>query len=1221
MVTDDYYLDEIERSQEHQSRRRRKGQRRRKRVLVLVTLVTIALLILWAPSFLSHSPMGRSIVQDKLQDYGFEGEIESFSVGWITPLKVSGIELVGSTSGTHISIDQVDTQLTVTDLLRSSSAIGEVVVRDATLQLSVRQGGSSLEDDLAEFLKPSDSSPIDGVVKIQDASIQVTDTLTRQAWQLAQANATIDLKSNSELQVSFAGVMNDPAGAGGAIQGTIDLPQSNSNVAWRLVLNSESLPLSVSTVVQRRLPGLTAGLPTDLRGDATGAIEAVGKRNGDTHAGLHDLRVRNLQAREPGPSGRVWQNKLASFNGEVSLIGDRVIGRQLKASADFASATLNGAFSRSITLVGVKNNPLRWLEALDGVARAEVDLALMDQALPGLIPIRRDVQLVSGIATAQIDSFASNQGRRSKLRVTSNSIRARAGRRSIVLDPVNLDATVSDQNGQVHAEQFHLTSSFATAVGVGDLKNGHADFQVDFGRLSTMLRPLIDMSDTSLGGSARGKIRWNAANGNHWQMDGDANATNLLVTLPNGKSLKRNSLQAKLSAVGQWGGKSLQELSQGTFSIRSSGLDLNARLVRPVSHPNSASRLPIHIDANGKVETIADLLGPWLPAELHDAGGGFRFETVAEYSPANSRIGDTTLSLTNPKVGYGKRWFKQPTLDIDFKGEFEYPSLNLNSRSLSVKGDAMTLALQGQANGENVDLEVAWRAKLERIQGSVRNRIVRDQSSRFQTAGYSPSTSIAPVQTDDWLVTGDCEGHFTVKSIGDILEIQSNSKGANVAVVQPPGASAQSYTVGPSPLPRRSQRNHSFGASQSRVVWSEPSLQIAGVTRYDRLSGKIQANNMKMIGEWFDTQLSGHAIWNEKTGDIVLKGPATVRMDQVSQRLTALTGTAMDVRGQHQTPLEIHIARDAAQNIAFTVQGNVGWDVGEIGGVRFGRSTVPVRLTETTVEIANAAVPVGSGQVNFAGEVYYRPGPIWMRAEPGLVAQNLTLTPDMTRRWVKYLAPLAANTTNITGTMSVELEEALVVVESPEQSRVRGRILLDGAELTPGPLASQILVSVDQLKSISRLSPTELQTSSLVSMPGQTIEFALRDGIVRHERIRFEADRAQLVTSGDVGLDSSVNLTASIPLHAGWLGRDIADLEGQPVTLPITGTLSRPSIDSNPIRLVMTQLGSQAASAAIANTAENYIQKEFREGIKSIENSFDKGMRTLDKGFDKIFNR
>ncbi|MGB7348133.1 MAG: hypothetical protein WBD20_28170 [Pirellulaceae bacterium] len=1246
MATDDYLLEEVERSQRHQTRRRRHGRSHRRRVYLLIAIVILGGVVLGAPSFLSHSPVGRSMVTRAAANYGLDVQVDTMSVGWITPLSIKGVQIRGTKSGSNINVATVDTTLTVRDLMSATAAdFGDVIVRGVKVTCSMSHGRCSLEDDLKLLLQPSDTPgpAAEGSIDVQDASIEVTDTVRGETWQLAKSNATVAL-SPEEVRTTFAGVLHEPRGSGGALQGSLTYciaAMPTTSPAWDLTLNSESLPLSVVSLLCRRFPTETSGMPSDLSGDATGAIHAVGQSSGVVQADLRSLQIRNLRATEPrdpasNKPARVWENKLATFDGNLVLDGNRVVGRDLTAQADFATATLNGSFSRSITLAGESNNPLRWMEALDGTAHAEVDLAILDQAMPGLLPLRDQTQIISGRASARINSLPSSQGRRSKLTIESDPLHARARGRAVVVEPIQIKTTVLDERGKVRAESFELKSSFATAVGDGDLQSGHADFQIDFGRLSSMLRPIVDMSDTSLGGSAKGKFQWNASNQDVWRLIGDAEASNLLVTLPSGQTLKRNLLRGKVEAVGRWGGQSLDELSRAKVNLNSSGLNFDAELTQPVQQPTGTTLLPILVTADGRMETLAETLGPWLPAELHDVQGGFNLKSKGDFSSVAMRLGDTTARFTDPRVAYSDRWFSQKNVDVNFDGEYAWPSGDFVSRSLTIGGDAVSLAMKGQATADNVDVEVAWRAKLDRIQGSVRKRVANwrredtskqasnDNQSVFRHVGFQTTTARDVAQSDDWLVTGDCEGSFSVKSNGDILNIQSNSSGKNVSIIQPPDASAQSYTVGP--MPRGDGRSSSYGSAgslHSRVVWAEPNVSISGPVRYDRQSGKINADGVRLIGDWFATTLTGHAIWNETIGDVVLKGPASLKMDEISKRLTTLTGTEIAVEGIQETPLEIHAARDQVGNVAFTVQGNLGWDLGEIAGVQFGGATVPVRLTETTVEISPATVPVGQGQVNLAGEVFYRPGPIWLRAKPGTVATNLRLTPDMTRRWLKYLAPLAADAAQVDGTMSVELDEAIVVIDTPEHSRVKGRINIEQARMTAGPLTSQIISGLDQLKSLATMSlPSQLSgqprdESTLITMPTQTVDFALENGVVSHQRLFFDIDRAKMMSSGRVSLDSRVNLVTQVELDERWLGSDLKGLAGNSVSLPINGTLSRPSLDFSGIRDVMTQLGTQEMTKVAENAVDNLLQQQLGRGMKNL----DKGFKDINEGFEKQLNK
>jgi hypothetical protein len=119
---------------------------------------------------------------------------------------------------------------------------------------------------------------------------------------------------------------------------------------------------------------------------------------------------------------------------------------------------------------------------------------------------------------------------------------------------------------------------------------------------------------------------------------------------------------------------------------------------------------------------------------------------------------------------------------------------------------------------------------------------------------------------------------------------------------------------------------------------------------------------------------------------------------------------------------------------------------------------------------------------------------------------------------------------------------------------------------------------------------------TLMRMPAQTVDFAVNHGVVSHERLFFEIDRAQVVTSGRVSLDGRLNMIAMVPLDERWLGSDLKGLAGQTVTLPIDGTLSRPSLDSRGVAQVITQLGTQA----VQSQAENYLQQQLNRGLERL---------------------
>ena len=1188
MTTDDFLLDQVERSQRHQKRRRRDNQSKRRQFYLLGGVATVFLLVLGGPSLLSHSSLGRSMLTQALTDYGWEADVDSMRIGWITPLRVTGLRASGA-AGSEVVIEQLDMDTTILDLLGSSRGeLGQIAVRGINLSCTMLDGQSSLEEDLQPMLEGSDeASATRTSLKLQDISVSVTDGVIGGTWQVNQSNADVEIAAD-HIQATFAGVLTEPSGSGGSLQGSIDLvagSQVDQADQWRLDIRSESLPLSVVSLVRRRFPEAAASIPRKIHGDATGAVLLVGTPQGSVEAAIHELTVRNLTAADEG--ARVWNNGLATLDGDLTLVHNRVIGKNLRATTDFASATIDGAFSRTFSLVGANDNPLRWLEAIDGRATAEINLPAFDRALPGILPLREEAQLVSGRIVARVDSKPNAAVRRSELAVVSDAIRARSHGRSVVIDPIALAATVSSDQGQIKAERFEWKSTFGSAVGQGDLRSGNADFEIDFGRLTALLRPIVQITETSLAGAARGTVHWNASRDNVWRLSGQGDASNLLVTLASGQSLKRQSMRGEIEAEGRWGGQSLAELTRADVQLSSNGLDLHAELVQAVRQPSASVPMPIRVRGTGRIETLAETLGPWLPPELHDSSGGFSMTARGEVSTHSQRLTSAAIELTEPRMAYGDRFFSQPAVKVHFDGDFVLPANDFQTRSLTIAGEAFSVAALGEATRQNVDLEVKWRAKLERIQGSVEKNLASRFGSNIRQVGYRPGDQ---VESNNWRVMGDCEGAFVFTGKNRLLAIETHATGKGIAVIQPPEASAGYNTVGP--MPRQAQGSRSNpGDSMSRVVWYEPNLKVDGSVQYDLDSGEVAADALQVAGDWFATTLSGSVLWNATNGDVRLKGPARLKMNEVAHRLSTLSGLDIRAEGIQATPLDIQAARNADGNVTFNVLANLGWESGEVAGILLGPASIPVRLSETSVVIAPSQIPVGQGNLNLAGQVHYRPGPLWMQLDRGVVAESIQLTPEMTNRWLKYVAPLAANTTRISGTIGADIDEGVIVIDQPDQSRVTGRLNIAGVEMAAGPMANQIINGIGQLKSLTTLlsgQSSETRPRTLVSMPPQTVDFSVNQGIVTHDRLFLEIDRAQVVTSGRVSMDGRLDMVAQVKLQSGWLGNDLQSLAGQFVTLPIDGTLTRPSLDSSGVAEVVRQLGGRA----VQSTAENYLQKQ-----------------------------
>lgn len=1254
-------LDQLERSQRHKTQERRENRLQRRNVVVVAGLFLVACLGLGLPSLISHSSLAHGMLARTAADYDFDATAGSIRIGWMTPLRLKDVKLVGRQAGSELHIDQLDVNVTALDLLKSSTNdLGDVVVRGLHIALDLRSGRSSLEDDLQAFLRaPSDGSSTTGAIHLQDVTVDATDSDSGKTWRLDPSNADIELKPDAVV-ATFSGAIRDPSGSGGSVEGRIDLASEpdgsldgSTDINWQADLQFEFMPLSIASFVSKRFQDTANSIPTDVSGDLSGQIEITGYTDGATEVAIHDGVIRHFNAtrlvaltdvdltkngarspqrgtvkQKPKTVKQTWYNELASIDGKLLLLGDRIVGRQLHLVSDFASMTFDGVMANSMTLAGETDNPLTWLNRIDGEVDIKVDLARLNRSLPGLLPLREDAELISGSVHAHVESVGETDRRRSRLTVQTEPLKARAGNRSVTIDSLRLTAIVVEDHGQLRAETFECRSAFASAKGQGDLRSGSADIDIDFERLTATLSPLINLSGTSLQGVVAGRIRWNVDRNNRWRLSGDGRANQIAVSFADGRGLRRELMEAKIDAVGIWGGNSLEELTTANVALSSDGMNLTAQLIGAVNSPSRLKPLPIRIQGNGPIRRLIDMLRPWLPASVQQSNGSFDIDAHVEISATTARLTSLEIETQNARIEVANRSFEQlQRLRLLFDGDYGLPSGDLKIRNATLQGQSISAAMTGDWVGDHVDLQMHWRADLERLQGVIKPAVTAQRATRstpaFRQVSYQTSR---PDQ--QWFLTGRCEGRIGLTSRGTILDIQTHATGTNVTLLQPADASS-SGQMGPrrplqygltdqtnrgSSLPASRSPTSRSTESQRRVTWYEPNIDVDGLFSFDRSTGRVRVDNAQLSSDWFATKLNGQAIWNETDHDIRLRGPTTLKMDQVAGLLASVTGMDIQAAGLHQSPIDIRVGMAKTGGVAFDIVGELGWEQAVVAGVELSESVVPFRMTEATVSIDQTIVPVGAGRINLAGQVHYQADPLWVQLEPGVIAESVRVTPEMADRWLKFLAPVIADAATVDGTFSCEIKEGFFVIDDPNQSRVIGRLDIESVQMLSGPMTTSIISGLDQLRGLASLGgqgQRDRRNTKLVSLPPQQVEFQLSQGVVNHQRLLMEIDQAQVFTSGRVALDGRLDMVAQVPLSDRWLGSDLKSLSGNVLRFPIQGTISDPQIDSRDLARFGTQ--------AIQSAALGYLQDEITGGRGKLNEQINRGIDSL--GLGPIFGR
>jgi hypothetical protein len=136
-------------------------------------------------------------------------------------------------------------------------------------------------------------------------------------------------------------------------------------------------------------------------------------------------------------------------------------------------------------------------------------------------------------------------------------------------------------------------------------------------------------------------------------------------------------------------------------------------------------------------------------------------------------------------------------------------------------------------------------------------------------------------------------------------------------------------------------------------------------------------------------------------------------------------------------------------------------------GLRSGPADVVVHLQQGIARMVPLRFAAGGGQIHLAPEVDLRRDPVWIRLPRGVIFDQVQLTPEICRNFLKYSAPLLAEVTSVQGSFSLDSDGIEVPLSDWTKLVAKARVTINGARVGPGPLGIQIGNIASTLKAVA----------------------------------------------------------------------------------------------------------------------------------------------------------
>ena len=1171
----------------------RPRKRRSRMPFLFIGLILFGALIWFAPMLIANSPLKNYLIT--LGAGKFEGRIATgrVTIGWLTTPVVRDVVVFDAHGDRLLEVTAVRLNKHLAALLANYSELGEIRIEQPTVNLVLRADGSNLEDAIAPWLEPSDSSVKIGCsVMIEDGSVQITDTVAGTQWSATKVGLDLDLpsESTSPLTAQLNTTLNPPNGNPGTLNGSVSWqrptgPTTDGLGKGHLTVKSTGLPLDLADSLLHRFVGAVTAkglLNSDVQldwGDASQAVKvtqlnaqglllAAPQWFGEEQIQLASLAVSGAFSRRGG----TWQIEPTTIDSDLG---------HLQASG---SATLDGAASDSLF-----NDLMRAVRQGQFRVEGQLELARLASMLPRTLRIREGTYVSSGQVALLLAGDMTAEGRRWEGRIETRDLAAMYQGRPIQWEqPIVVTAAARDANGTIAFDKLTCESSFLQIEATGTTAQGSATLQGDLAKFASELERFVDLGQVQLAGQLDAKVDWQNAPDQTLRLQGNATAQQFELVAANRPPWREQQLGVTFASVSTAHQYNLQALREAELRVESAGDQLDVKLLPPAAGAISNTTWPVRAQLNGNVTTWLARLQPVFVLPGWNLEGEIDLVADATVLTESLQLAKTDLQLKNFVADNGSIYFNEPVVKIQTTGTwqratnaFTAPDTTFASSSLAFR--AQDVAVCPQATGVLFAGDVSYRGDIGRVLAWFNQP---GQPGSFGLKGQA--TGRVQMRYEQGVTTGDCTA--------DIADFAYLSRDATAGSWSP--------------------------------VWAEPKLKVGTQFTYDPARDVVEIARLEAAGDSLSFAAQGRLSQPTRRCVAELDGQLAYDLEKLTTRLRPAIGNDIQLAGRDSRPFKFQgplmtgpasptdgalqpvstNAAAAAQSSSFAAlltemlaQGSLSWTSAEVQGFVFGPAELDAKLANGQVDVAPMEVAVSEGKLHLAPHIYLDRTPMVVTLPAGKLAEEVRISREMCGTWFKYIAPLVSDATAAEGRFSVDLSGATVPVDDPMASQVAGTLAIHQAQIGPGPLAQQLLWLAGQVKAIAEGQPLEAAAAPSerwLELPAQNVAFQFADRRVQHEGLRMQVKDVVIQTRGSVGLDQTISLVAEVPVRDEWLAKSpyLQTMRGQTLQVPIQGTLSSPRLD----RSALTKATVQSATGAATKLLEGELNNQLNRGLEKL---------------------
>lgn len=1112
--------------------------------------------VLWmAPHALSLPQVRRQLLQWSLPAIAGQISIESVDADWVKALSVGPVQIESSSGETLLSWESLTTDRSLWQLIAAPDRPGVIHLERPKINLSWPLPGVEWERLVAAL--PGSEGESRSVVELVVNEADILLTVDESPLRLHPFSGTISIDQTAELPLKLNGTVTLTGDRPGSIAGRIELVHDLDNplpAQLDLQLEADQFDLeSLAALVRQIDPAV------HLAGRVNGSTSVLWNDVESTRTtGSVNLRIDGFSLHTPlQHTGEVQFDQLVC-RGELERLSDMLQVRDGELRCDAALVECSG----KIPLAGSRGLAWEVLEFAEGQVKFESDLARLLECVPGLVVMKDQMRLTAGQLNGRIVSQRDAEGNRQWLaNCRMSDLTATHPEKQIVWkDP--LEANLSLRLGErgVMIDQLECRSEFLQCRGEGTRDEFTVDLTCDLARLSAELSEFMDLSGMELTGALVGRVGYRLSDGSSDRPSDRFFATSRIEELSIGRDGRviwnEPDLQFSLVAVGDL---AVRRIDSAQARLTDSQFRIDARSTEPMFYDELFRGGRVEIDAAGDLASIDERLRRLDPAWPVRTAGKLSIQADLLRTSDEWRLQTRQALIDGLLVsGDGLRISEsQVAVKLDLR-------LNSKTQAWSVP----TLLVSGDAGSLDVtDMLISLDQSQPSLSGRCRVRGDVGRLSQWFDSGNESTTW-------DGLLVG-------------AIEFRSARK--------------RSYLQGDLRLDHLARTRFVPGTRTTEVQRFDQ-VQATARLDYDWVQDSLLCETLEITGLPAQLHLQGRVDRLQTDRVARLDGRVDYRWSELLSFLGIDAGT-VSVRGKRSESLSLMGPLIWDENgMSDRLQGSatLGWDQAAIGGLQLGALASRWDIDRRLIRSSRIQLPIGTGSIDLEPALMQR-GPSWflLQARPTRL-NRIALTQDLCSEWIRFAAPLVADATQIEGELSAEVRELVVPLEQPGAARMQGTLFIHGAEMRAAPLLREYFGLAARLRQVLRGAGASTDDADgvpvdLARLPEQQVVVSMQDGVIQHQGLTAIIQGLEIKTSGAVTVDERMQLVAEVTIPARWVQkqRHLSRLAGQVLRIPITGTLSRPTIDSRAIASLAQQLARGSVESAIEGEVDRQLRKLF----------------------------